>query len=175
MELFWSLERKITSRACLLGSGLKFVFHTKTQLFIFFISPFKFLVVKSLSRTTEKRDASSANNFEKDWIIRSGSRVELLRISASTAAHVECWTFRTTFWFLSFKKFAKCLVSCPLPSFCCCCSCCCCFLTYKLINRTFLPNFVKGFRYVKKNVPNFGSVIKRPKIFPQMVGKGRGQ
>ena len=60
---FWILREKITSWACLLGSGLKLIFHWKAQLFILFKSSFKFFTDKYLSNITEKRDVSSTNSL----------------------------------------------------------------------------------------------------------------
>ena len=54
---------KITFWACLLGSELKFIFHGKAQALILLKSLFKLVVVELIFWTTEKKKASSANNF----------------------------------------------------------------------------------------------------------------
>ena len=54
---------KITSWACLLGSGLKFSFYRKAQSLLILKSLLKSVVVELISWTTEKREVSSANNF----------------------------------------------------------------------------------------------------------------
>ena len=61
--IFEFCEKKRTSWACLLGAGLKLIFHGKAQLFILFKSLFKFFADKFLSNITEKRDVSSANSL----------------------------------------------------------------------------------------------------------------
>ena len=57
---------KITSWACLLGSGLKLIFHWYAQLLIFTKSSFNSFLVLLLSRITENNDVSSANNLAFD-------------------------------------------------------------------------------------------------------------
>ena len=54
---------KITSWACLLGSGLKFIFLWKAQSLILLKSLFQSVVLELIFWTTEKREISSANNF----------------------------------------------------------------------------------------------------------------
>ena len=54
---------KITSCACLLGSGLKLIFYWNAYLFIFFRSSFKFFADKVISWTTENREVSSGNSL----------------------------------------------------------------------------------------------------------------
>ena len=113
-DSFWILREKRTSWACLLGSGLKVIFHWKAQLFILFKSSFKFFADKSLSNITEKRDVSSANSLgfetrfsDKSFIYikkSSGPRIEPWGTPASTLTHVEFWPFRTTFCFLSLRN-----------------------------------------------------------------------
>ena len=62
-----SFLEKITSCACLLGSGLKLIFHWNVHLFIFFRSSFKFFADKIISWTTKNREVSSANSFKNWW------------------------------------------------------------------------------------------------------------
>ena len=57
------LHKKITSWACLEGSGLKLSFHWYAQLFIFSRSLFKAITDKSVSWTTENREVSSAKSL----------------------------------------------------------------------------------------------------------------
>ena len=102
---FWILQEKRTSWVSLLGSGLKLIFHRKTQLFILFKSSFKFFPDKSLSNITEKRDVSSVNSLGLLYILGksfiyikkcSGQRIEPWGTLSSTLTHVEFWSFRTT-------------------------------------------------------------------------------
>ena len=51
---------KITSFACLLGSGLNCIFHRKTHLLIFSKSEFNCFADISISQTFEKKEVSSA-------------------------------------------------------------------------------------------------------------------
>ena len=60
---FFILRLKITSWACLLGSGLKLIFHWKAHLLIFFRSSFNSLAEAFTSWTTENNDVSSAKSF----------------------------------------------------------------------------------------------------------------
>ena len=60
---FRSLWEKITSFACLLIWGLKFIFHWKAQLLIFSKSSFKLIPDWFISYTTEKSEVSPANNL----------------------------------------------------------------------------------------------------------------
>ena len=62
--VFLILQEKITSWACLEGSELKLVFHWYAQLLIFDRSLFKILPDKVISRTTKKREVSSAKSLE---------------------------------------------------------------------------------------------------------------
>ena len=113
---FWILREKITSWDCLLGCGLRLVFHWKAQLFILFKSSFKLFADKSLSNITEKRDVTSGKSLGfktkfSDKLLKyikksSGLRIELWGTLASTLTHVEFWPCRTTLGFLPFRKFA---------------------------------------------------------------------
>ena len=93
----WSLWEKITSWVCLLGSGLKFIFHWKAQLSILFKSWFNLFADECLSSVTEKIDVSSANSLgfevkfsDKSFKYikeRSDPRIEPWGTSASAFAH----------------------------------------------------------------------------------------
>ena len=64
---FWSLRLKITSSAaCLVWSGLKFIFHWNAQSLILAKSLFKSLADLVIFSTTKNKDVSSANNFAFD-------------------------------------------------------------------------------------------------------------
>ena len=54
---------KITSWACLLGSGLDLIFQWKVQLLIFIKSLFKSFAAELILWATENREVSSANNL----------------------------------------------------------------------------------------------------------------
>ena len=60
---FFNFLLKMTSWACLLGSGLKLIFRWKAQSLIFFKSLFSSFAEVVMSCVTENRDVSSANNF----------------------------------------------------------------------------------------------------------------
>ena len=127
-DYFSILREKRSSWACMLGSGLKLMFHWKAQLFILFKSSFKFFSDKSLSNITEKGNVSSANSLgfetkfsDKSFIYikkSSGRRIEPWGSPASTLTHVEFWPFRTTLCFLSFRKFVKVFMKLPATPFC---------------------------------------------------------
>ena len=59
----FDLQLKITFWACLLGSGLKLIFHWKDQSLTFFESSFNSFVEVFTSRTTENNEVSSAKSF----------------------------------------------------------------------------------------------------------------
>ena len=109
-----SFLEKITSCACLLGSGLKLIFHWNAHLFIFFRSSFKFFADKVISWTTEKKEASSANSlgFETKLSERSlinikekrGTRIDPWGTPALTLTHEEYWPFQMTLCFLASRK-----------------------------------------------------------------------
>ena len=60
---FFVLRLKMTSWACLVGSGLKFDFHWKAQLCIISKSLLRTFAEFWLSWITENKDVSSANNL----------------------------------------------------------------------------------------------------------------
>ena len=60
------LREKINSCACLVGSGLKFIFHWNAHSPIFFKSLFRSIFEASTFVTTEKSEVSSANNLGFD-------------------------------------------------------------------------------------------------------------
>ena len=63
----WYFEvLKITFCACLVGSGLKFVFHWNVQVLALNSSLFKLLTDLVIFFTTVNKDVSSANNFGLD-------------------------------------------------------------------------------------------------------------
>ena len=154
-----SFLEKITSCACLLGSGLKLIFHRNADLFIFFRSPFKFFADKVISWTTENREVSSANSlgFEIKFSERSlinikkkiGPRNDPWETPALTLAHEEYWPFKTTLCFLASRKSIIKFNKSPLISFC--------FNLYVSI----VPNCIKYLSYIKENTSDFISIIKK--------------
>ena len=122
---FWILGEKGTSWACLLGSGLKFIFHWKDQLFILFKSSFKVFVDKFLSNITEKRAVSSTNSLEFETKFSDKSFIYILRKVAVRELNPEepllqHWpmvNFDHTLCFLCFRRLPKSLVSYPLRYF----------------------------------------------------------
>ena len=111
-----------------MGSGLKLIFHWKAQLFILFKSWFNLFADKCLSFITENSDASSANSLEFEIKLpvmsfmyikkSSGPRIEPWGTPASIFAHFECWPFKTTIFFLSFKKLVRVSSKLPFTPFC---------------------------------------------------------
>ena len=92
----------MTSLACLVGSGLKPIFHRKTHLFISFRSLFRLLVVLSGTLTLKNRDVLSANNLGLHWRCRLHYRT--LR---NTSINIgQLWPLRITL-FLFLKKSVK--------------------------------------------------------------------
>ena len=93
------MREKISSCACLVGSGLKLIFHWKTHSPIFFKSLFRSIFEASTFLTTEKSEVSSANNLGFDAKLSDkslieiknncGPRIEPWGTQASTLAHEE--------------------------------------------------------------------------------------
>ena len=65
-EIFFVFLLKVISWACLLGSGLKLIFHWRDHLLIQYRSLFNSFSEVSTSWFTENKDASSAKNFALD-------------------------------------------------------------------------------------------------------------
>ena len=78
---FWSLREKKISWACLLGSGLKLMFHWKTQLFFLFKSWFNLFAYECLSFIYEKSDVSSANSVGFEIKFAGKSYIYMKKIS----------------------------------------------------------------------------------------------
>ena len=62
-QVFWIVQEKITSWACLGGPGLKHIFHRNFHLLILFKSLFKWLAEVLTFCSMEKRDASSGKSL----------------------------------------------------------------------------------------------------------------
>ena len=62
-QIFLVFLLRTISWACLLGSGLKFIFHWKAHLLIWYKSLFNSFAEVSTSCTTENKDVSSGNNL----------------------------------------------------------------------------------------------------------------
>ena len=62
-DTFFNFLLKMISWDYLLGSGLKLIFHWKTESLIFVKSLFSSFAEVVMSCVTENRDVSSANNF----------------------------------------------------------------------------------------------------------------
>ena len=111
---FFVLQLKMTSWTCLVGAGLKFIFHWKAQLC--FISKYllRTFVEVWLSWIMENKDVSSANNFaflespsERSFIQiknNNGLIMEHWCTPPVTFVHVEGWTLTTMRCLLSLKK-----------------------------------------------------------------------
>ena len=121
-----SFLEKISSCACLLGSGLKLIFHWNSHLFIFFRSSFKFFADNVISWTTENREISSALGFEIKLSERSlinikkkrGTIMDPWGTPALTLVHGEYWPFQTTLCFLGSRKSLIKFNKSPLTPFC---------------------------------------------------------
>ena len=66
LQIFLVFLLKITCWACLLGYGLKFIFHWKVHLLISYKSLFNSFAEVPTSCITENKDVLSANNFAFD-------------------------------------------------------------------------------------------------------------
>ena len=64
--VFWSFRLKIISCVCLVGSGLKFIFHWNAEVLILVKPLFDSLADLLIFSTTEYSDVSSANSFSWD-------------------------------------------------------------------------------------------------------------
>ena len=113
----FSFLEKITSWACLLGSGLKLIFHWKAHCFILERSLLSSKVVITETWITEKREISSAKSLvledkpsDKSLIYiknNNGPRMEPWGTPALTLVHKEDCPFNTTLCFLFVKKCFK--------------------------------------------------------------------
>ena len=74
----FDLQLKMTTWACLLGSGLKLIFHWKAQLLTFFKSSFNPLAEVFISWTTENNDASSAKSIALHCLINHLYRLRII-------------------------------------------------------------------------------------------------
>ena len=116
-NIFFNFLLKMTSWACLLGSGLKLIFHWKVQSLIFFKLLFSSFAEVFMSFLTKKRDASSANNFaledrspDKSFMYIKNNNAPKMQpwgTPAVTFIHSDVWSFRIAFCFLSVKKFKQ--------------------------------------------------------------------
>ena len=110
------------SCTCLFGSELKCTFHWNTQPDIFAKSPFKLIVIESMSLRTEKW-AQQKNSSDFDVRLSnkslmyikksSGSGIEPWGTLASTCVHGEFWPYKTTLFFLLFEKSIRVLEKLP--------------------------------------------------------------
>ena len=110
----WILQEKIASWACLLGSGLKLIFHWNAQLLIFLKSLIKWLTEVLTLCTMKKRDLSSAQRLavvdrSSDSSLmsiknNSGPSMEPWGTPALMLAQGEAWPFKTTHCFLKLRK-----------------------------------------------------------------------
>ena len=114
-DLNWRFLENITSWACLLGSGLKVIFHCIVQSLILLISLFNLFADVITSWTTEKREVSSANSLK--FVIKSLERL-LIYIKNDNDPSIDPWGtpaliywslkrivhLKQLFCFLQFKK-----------------------------------------------------------------------
>ena len=113
----------IISCSYLLRSGLKLIFHWKTQLLVNFKSLLISLAEVLTSRTTENKVVPSANNlhsllrpFGKSLTYvknKRGPRMEPSGTPAQMSTQDEHWLFKTTFCFLLAKKSFSILIRSP--------------------------------------------------------------
>ena len=127
-DVLWILQEKITSWACLLGSGLKLIFHWNAQLLIILKSLFKWLEEALTFYTMKKRDVSSAKSlpvldrslerslmYIKRIVVQvcnSGTHIALIKTQGETCS------FKMTCCFLKIRKWVVILggVDHPLPT-----------------------------------------------------------
>ena len=83
-----SSVKKITSWACLDGSGLKDIFHLLAHRLTLSRSLFSFCDVLTGSRTTENIEVSSAKNFTLDSRL---SDISLIYIEKNNGPRIEPW------------------------------------------------------------------------------------
>ena len=83
-----SFLEKITSSACLLGSGLILIFHWNAHLFIFFRSSSKFFADKVISCITENREVSWANSLGFEIKLSESS---LINIKKTRGLGIDPW------------------------------------------------------------------------------------
>ena len=118
----------MTSWACFLGPGLKFIFHWKAHLSISATSFFSSFSDVFISCVTENRDMSSANSlaWKKGPVARSLTKIKHSKrpkmdswgTPEATSAQLESCPFNTILCFLSLKKLAKHFCRFPLIWFC---------------------------------------------------------
>ena len=80
----------------------------------------------------------------------AGPRVEPWGTPELTFAYVECWPFRTTVCFLPFRKLVQVSSKINLYS-----------IMLQFICKTIIPDFMKGFGYIKTNYSDFKPIFKR--------------
>ena len=85
---FFVLRLKMTSWVCLVDSGLRFIFHWKTQLSIISKSLLRLFSEVWLSWITENKDVSSANNLA---FVESPSERSLILIKNNNGLRMEPW------------------------------------------------------------------------------------
>ena len=108
-KLFWSFLENITSWACVLRSGLKFIFHWIVQFLILFRSLFKLIADVFTLWTIEKSEVSTAKSLT--FIVKSSDTPALILV------HEEYWSFKQL-CFLKFKKSVMISNSIPEIPFC---------------------------------------------------------
>ena len=119
----------MTSMACLLGSGLKLIFHWCAQWLVLAKSLLISAAELSLLCTTENKEVSSANNLVLDdnssaksfMFIKkknSGPSIEPCGTPALRLVHVETCPFKTALCFLFLKKSHNKFKSSPNMPFC---------------------------------------------------------
>ena len=112
---------------CLLRSGLKLIFHWKSQLLINVKSLLISLAEVLMSWTTKNKEVSSANNlnsllrpFGKSLTYiknKRGPRMELWGTPTRISTQEEHWSFKTILCFLLVKKSFSLLMRSPHISF----------------------------------------------------------
>ena len=107
-DVFFILWRKTTSCTCLLGSGLKVIFHRFARKFILLNLPFKLFADKLILSTTEKSKKSLAKSLafvEVSWKIiyinqnNNETRAGPCGTHDSISDHEGSWIFNTNFMF----------------------------------------------------------------------------
>ena len=127
-DVFFILREKITSYACLLGSGLKVIFHLLAQAFILLKSLFRLDADKFIFSTAGKSETWSAKSLkfvvwpsERSLIYiknNKGPRIDPCGTPDSILDHEDSGPFNTTLCFLKFKKSVRVLKRLPDMPFC---------------------------------------------------------
>ena len=151
MKRFPRFFEKTTSWACLVGYGLKAIFHCSSHRRVLSRSSFSIFAVSSGSETIENKEVSSANNLTFDFrsvaksfmYIRKkrGHQIDPCGTPARIHSQSEVFPLRVTLWTLSLRKLLINPSRFPLTPFC-----------FNLNNKPSCHTLSKAFD-ISKNTP----------------------